>query len=62
MNVPTRPHVEGGENFELKLEVIHMVQTIPFCRKASKDTNSHLQQFLEKCNTFTINGATSNVI
>lgn len=62
MNVPKGLHVERGKNFELKLGVIHMVQVISFCANTSKDENNHPQQFLEICSTFTIMGATYDII
>ncbi|KAJ1288537.1 hypothetical protein BS78_02G096600 [Paspalum vaginatum] len=39
-----------------------MVQACPFCGLASEDANSHLQQFLEICSTFTIKGATADAV
>lgn len=41
MNVPIGPHV-GGENFELKPGVIHVVQVLPFCAYALEVVNEHL--------------------
>jgi hypothetical protein len=52
-----RPGTEtnvGDGSFALKLALINMVQQSPFCDKASKDANAHLQHFLETCSTFTI--------
>jgi hypothetical protein len=49
-------------SFELKLALINMVQQSPFCGKASKDANAHIQHFLEICSTFTIRGVTQDVI
>jgi hypothetical protein len=49
-------------SFELKPTLINMVQQGPFCGKASKDANAHLQHFLEICNTFTIQGVTQDAI
>jgi hypothetical protein len=49
-------------SFELKLTLINMVQQSPFCGKASKDANAHIQHFLEICSTFTIRGVTQDVI
>jgi hypothetical protein len=39
-----------------------MVQQSPFCGKASKDANAHLQHFLEICIAFTIQGLTKDVV
>src|SRR6185312_12438798 len=51
--VPTRPEVNTrGENFEIKMGLIMMVQARPFCGKANEDASAHLQQFLELCSTF----------
>ncbi|WVZ83356.1 hypothetical protein U9M48_030514 [Paspalum notatum var. saurae] len=61
-NVPTGPEVQVGENFELEPGVIDMVQAIPFCGLATEDANSHLQQFLEICSTFTIKGASADAV
>ena len=61
-NIPTGPSVTVGDGFELKPGVIHMVQASPFCGLASEDANSHLQQFLEICSTFTIKGATTDAV
>jgi hypothetical protein len=51
---------DGG--FELKPALINMVQQSPFCGKASKDANAHLQHFLEICITFTIRGVTQDAV
>ena len=56
-NVPVGPDVStGGENFEIKMDLITMVQENPFCGKANEDTSAHLRQFLELCSTFIIKG------
>ena len=56
-NVPVGPDVSnGGENFEIKMDLITMVQANPFCGKANEDTSAHLRQFLELCSTFIIKG------
>jgi hypothetical protein len=39
-----------------------MVQQSPFCDKALKDANAHLQHFMEIYNTFTIRGVTQDVV
>jgi hypothetical protein len=52
----------GDGSFELKPNLINMVQQSPFCGKASEDANAHLQHFLEICSTFTIRGVTQDVV
>jgi hypothetical protein len=54
-------NIEDG-SFVLKPALINMVLQSPFCGKASADANTHLQQFLEICNTFTIRGVTQDVV
>ena len=62
-NVATEPNVINGDaNFELKTVLITMVQASPFCGKAHKDANAHLQHFLEICSTFTIKGFNQEAI
>src|SRR6185312_12203823 len=40
--VPTRPEVNTeGENFEIKMGLITMVQASPFCGKANEDDSAH---------------------
>ena len=54
-NVPTGPAVNiGDKNFELRTRLITMVQASPFCGLPSEDANTHLQQFLELCDTILI--------
>ena len=61
--VPTGPEVNtGGENFEIKMGLITMVQASPFCGRANEDTSAHLQQFLELCSTFVIKGVSQDAI
>ena len=61
--VPTGPEVNtGGENFEIKMGLITMVQASPFCGKANEDASAHLQQFLELCSTFVIKGVSQDAI
>jgi hypothetical protein len=46
-NIKTRPETNVGDShFELKTGLINMVQQGPFCGKASKDANAHLQHLL----------------
>ena len=52
----------GGENFEIKTDLIMMVQASPFCGKANEDASAHLQQFLEFCSTFVIKGVSQDAI
>ena len=41
--VPTGPEVNtGGDNFEIKMSIIMMVQASPLCGKANEDANTHL--------------------
>jgi hypothetical protein len=54
-NIKTGPEMNIRDcSLELKLALSNMVQQIPFCGKASKDANAHLQHFLEIWSTFTI--------
>jgi hypothetical protein len=62
-NVPVKSSVHtGAKNFEIKMGLITMVQASPFCGKANEDASAHLQQFLELCSTFVINGVTQDAI
>ena len=62
-NVATGPNVDVGDvNFELKSNLINMVQASPFCGKPNEDANAHLQNFLELCKTITIRGVTTDAI
>ena len=61
--VPTGPEVNtGGENFEIKMGLITMVQASPFCGRANEDASAHLQQFLDLCSTFVIKGVSQDAI
>jgi hypothetical protein len=62
-NIRTGPkrNIRDG-SFELKLALINMVQQSPFCGKALKDTNAHLQHFLEIYSTFTIRGVAQDAV
>src|SRR6185503_8673864 len=61
--VPIGPEVNtGGENFEIKMGLITMVQASPFCGKANEDAGAHLQQFLELCSTYVIKGVSQDAI
>ena len=62
-NIHTGPAINIGDNdFELKLDLINMVQASQFCGKAHEDVSAHLQNFLEICNTFAIKGVTRDAI
>ena len=62
-NIFVGPEVStGGENFEIKMGLITMVQASPFSGKANEDASAHLQQFLELCNTFVIKGISQDAI
>ena len=62
-NIRTGPIVNVGDNgFELKLDLIGMVQASQICGKAHEDASAHLQHFLEICSTFTIKGVTQDAI
>jgi hypothetical protein len=62
-NVRTGPETNiKDDSFKLKPALINMVQQSPFCGKASKDSNAHLQHFLDICNTFIIRGVTQNAV
>jgi hypothetical protein len=52
----------GDGSFKMKPALIYMVQQSPFCGKASEDANAHLHHFLKICNTFTIRGATQDMV
>ena len=61
--VPTGPEVNtGGENFEIKMGLIMMVQASSFCGNANEDASAHLQQFLELCSTFDVKGVSQIAI
>jgi len=61
--VPTGPEVNTeGENFDIKMGLITMVQANPFCGKANEDASAHLQQLLELCSTFVIKGVSQDGI
>jgi len=62
-NVVTGPNVDVGDvNFELKSNLINMVQASPLCGKPNEDANAHLHNFLELCKTITIWGVTADAI
>jgi len=62
-NVATGPTViDANSNYELKPALITMVQASPFCGKAHKDANTHLQHFLEICGKLNIKGILQEAI
>ncbi|XP_072146622.1 uncharacterized protein [Setaria viridis] len=48
--------------FELKTNLINMMQASPFCGKPNKDANIHPQHFLGLCDTVTMRGVTQDAI
>ena len=62
-NVATGPNINVGDvNLELKSSLINMVQASPFYAKPNEDTNAHLQNFLELCDTIVIRGIAADVV
>ena len=58
-HIPTGLNTDqGNDGFELKTGLVNMVQTSPFCGKASEDANAHLQNFLEVSSTINPRGTT----
>ncbi|XP_061366894.1 uncharacterized protein LOC133310023 [Gastrolobium bilobum] len=69
--IPTLNNLHSGivqpdvvaENFELKPEMFHMLQTIgQFNGLPSEDPNLHLQNFIDVADTFKIRGVTSDAL
>jgi hypothetical protein len=57
--VPVGPTVNMGDaNFKLNTVLIMMVQANPFYGLPSEDANTHLQHFLELCDTVVMVGVT----
>ena len=55
VNVLVGPVVNTGtRNFELRTGLIMMVQANQFCGLPTEDANTHLQHFLELCNSIVI--------
>jgi len=62
-NMPVGPAVTtGNRNFELRPELIMIVQANSFYGFPSEDANAHLQHFLELCNTIFIKNVAPNII
>ena len=63
-HIPSRLNRDqaGNDGFELKTGLVNMVQASPFCGKASKDANAHLQNFLEVSNTINPKGTTMDIV
>jgi hypothetical protein len=60
-NVATRPNIAIGDvKFKLKSSLINMLQASLFYGKPNKDANTHLQSFLELCETVVIQGVTTD--
>nr|AAN09863.1 putative retrotransposon-like protein [Oryza sativa Japonica Group]AAP52590.1 hypothetical protein LOC_Os10g11740 [Oryza sativa Japonica Group] len=56
-NVATGLQINMGDvDLNLKSSLITMALASPFCGKLNEDANSHLQQFLEICNSYTMKG------
>jgi hypothetical protein len=52
----------GDVKYKLKIGLIMMVQANPFCGLPSEDANTHLQHFLELCDTIIMEGVTLETI
>ena len=62
-NVPVGPAVNMGDmNFQLKTGLIMMVQTNPFYGLPSEDASTHLQHFLELCDTVVMKDVAPEII
>lgn len=62
-NVPVGPRVNIGDmDFDLNTSLITMVQASPFCGMPNEDASAHLQQFMEICSTYTIEGVSLDTI
>ena len=62
-DVPIGPVVNMGDaNFKLKTGLIMMVQANPFYGLPSEDANTHLQHFLELCDTVVMKDVALEII
>ena len=62
-NMPIVPAINMGDvNFELKTGLIMMVQANPFYGLPSEDANTHLQHFLELCDTVVMKDVAPEII
>ena len=58
-HIPTRlNNDQGTDGFEIKTGLVNMIQASPFCRKASEDAHTHLQNFLEVSSIINPKGTT----
>nr|CAD39353.2 OSJNBa0059H15.3 [Oryza sativa Japonica Group] len=62
-NVAIGPQINIGDvDFDLKSSLITMAHASPFYGKPNEDANTHLQQFLEICSTYTIKGVSQEAV
>ena len=62
-NIRTGPTLQTRNlEFELKPSLINMVQATPFSGRIHEDARSHLQNFLEIANTFTLKDVSRDII
>jgi hypothetical protein len=62
-NIRTRPTLNTNNlEFELKPNLINMVQATPFSRKTHEDTSAHLQDFLKISSMIVIKDIAQDII
>jgi hypothetical protein len=62
-NVTVGPAVNIGDTIlDLKCSLVTMAQASPFCGKPNEDASTHLQQFLEICSTYTVEGVIPDAV